>query len=192
MILVFFSVYLAYTLAGEINSFFKGVLGEEIQKKLEAPFVEELLKPLGLLILAVVLWLANRIESVRVNWLRSIKVDYTVGYVSGLTFGLLEDWLSYGTFSGFRATTPFLHAFETGILGVGIYYVLTRGKRGLVKLIPLYFAAVSLHLAWNNIGSPVALAVLGVSSTVVGMAAFLLLLLSELGRNLVKGKSKSN
>jgi RsiW-degrading membrane proteinase PrsW (M82 family) len=174
------SVLLSYALAVGINSFFEGILGEKTQAELEAPFAEELLKPLGLIILAIALPRAKRIGRAGVGWLKSIKACYAIGYASGLVFGVLENWLSYDRFSGFRAATPFLHALGTGIVGVGIYYVLTRGKRGLGRFAFLYSVAFSFHFAWNNIESPVALAVLGASETVIGLAAFLFPILTGL------------
>lgn len=169
------SVLISYILAVGINSFFEGILGKETQTKLEAPFVEELLKPLGLIILAAVLWRANRLGKVRIDWLKSLKVYYTIGYVSGLVFGLLENLLSYEKFSGLRGIAPFSHAFGAGMVGVGIYYVLTRGKGGLGRFAFLYSVAALLHFAWNNILA--ARAVLGLSETVIGLAAFLFSLL---------------
>lgn len=188
-VLLLASVWLSYALAVGINSFFEGILGEKTQAELEAPLVEELLKPLGLIVLAAVLSLANRIGSIKIGWLKSVKVCYAIGYASGLVFGVLENWLSYGTFSGFRAATPFLHALETGVVGVGIYYVFTRGKRGLARLVFLYSAAVLLHFAWNNIESLAALRMFGASATVIGLAAFLFPLLVGL-RKPGGGKSR--
>jgi RsiW-degrading membrane proteinase PrsW (M82 family) len=171
----------SFILTGIINSFFKGVLGEEVGARIEAPIVEELLKPLSLVILAAVLSLANRKRSVRINWLRSMKVDYAIGYVSGLTFGVLESEIAYGTFSGLRSVTPFFHAFNTGLVGIGIYYVLAGRKKGLTKLISLYFSVVLLHSAWNSIGSQAVLAVFGLSAMIIGLIV-LLQLLMKLGR----------
>jgi len=181
-ILVSGSILVSFVLTGIINSFFKGVLGEWAGARIEAPIVEELLKPLSLVILAAVLSRANRKRSVRINWLRSIKVDYAIGYASGLAFGVLESGITYGTFSGLRAITPFLHALGTGIVGIGIYYMLARGKRGIVKLIPLYFLAVFLHAAWNAIGSQAVLTVFGLSTILIGIAAFPLILAKHKSR----------
>jgi len=176
------SVFASFFLAGDINSFFKGILGEETQKKLEAPFVEELLKPLGLIILAAVFWSVNRLWKAGIDWLKSMKVCYAIGYASGFVIGVLENWITYKKFSGLRAATPFSHALGAGIVGVGIYYVLTRGKRGLGRFVFLYSTAVLLHLAWNNIEFSVARAVLGLFETVIGFVAFLLSLLAKLGK----------
>ncbi len=177
-VLLLVSVLLSYVLAVGINSFFEGILGEKAQAELEAPFVEELLKPLGLILLAAVLWWANRIGKVRVDWLKSAKVYYTIGYVSGLVFGLLENLLSYEKFSGLRGIAPFSHAFGAGMVGVGIYYVLTRGKGGLGMFAFLYSIAALLHFAWNNILA--ARAVLGAFETIIGLAAFLVFFQLEL------------
>ena len=185
-VLLFASVLLSYILAGTINSFFEGVMGKEAQAELEAPFVEELLKPLGLIVLAAVLWLVNRLWKARVNWLKSMKACYTIGYASGLVFGLLENWLSYEKFSGLRAIAPFSHALGAGMVGVGIYYVLTRGKGGMGRFAFLYSIAVLLHFAWNNISD--ARAVLGVSETIIGLAAFLFFILPEFGRRPSRAK----
>lgn len=135
----------------------------------------------SLILLAAVLWLANRIGSIKIDWIKSVKVCYAIGYASGLVFGLLENWLSYGTLSGIRAATPFLHALETGMVGVGICYVLTRGRRGLVRLFFLYSGAVLLHFDWNS-GSLAVWRVLGASGTVIGLAVFLFSLLAWRGR----------
>ena len=174
------SVFASFFLAGDINSFFKGILGEETQKKLEAPFVEELLKPLGLIVLATVFWSVNRLWKAGIDWLKSMKVCYAIGYASGFVIGVLENWITYKEFSGFRAATPFSHALEAGIVGVGIYYVLTLGKRGLGRFALLYSTAVLLHLAWNNIKPSIVLAMLGVFEVVIGLAAFLFSLLATM------------
>lgn len=179
-VLLLASVLLSYALAGGVNSFFEGVLGEEAQGRLEAPFVEELLKPLGLVVLAAVLWRANRVGKVSVDWLKSVKVCYAIGYASGLVFGLLENLLSYEKFSDLRALTPFSHALGAGMVCVGIYYVLARGKWGLGRFAFLYSMAILLHFAWNNLESPAALAVLGLSEMAIGLAAFLVSLRIEL------------
>jgi hypothetical protein len=163
------SICTSFVLAGIINSFFKRVLGEDVGARIEAPIVEELLKPLSLVILAAMFSLANRKRLVKINWLRSMKVDYAIGYASGLTVGVLESGITYGTFSGVRAITPFFHAFNTGLVGIGICYVLTGGKKGLTKLIPLYLLAVLLHSTWNSIGSQAVLAVFGLSMMIIGL-----------------------
>ena len=183
--LLIISAYVSSSLAANINSFFRGVLREETHARIEDPIVEELLKPLSLVILAAMFSLANRKRSVRINWLRSMKVDYAIGYASGLTFGVLESGIAYGTFSGLRAITPFLHALGTGIVGIGIYYMLARGKRGIVELIPLYFSAVLLHSAWNSIGSQAVLAVFGLSTMIIGLIVLpqLLMKLKRKNRN---------
>lgn len=189
-VLLLASVLLSYSLAVGINSFFEGILGKETQAKLEAPFVEELLKPLGLVVLAITLTRAKRIGRAGVDWLRSIRACYAIGYASGLVFGLLENLLSYEKFSGLRALTPFSHAFGAGMVGVGIYYVLTRGKGGLGRFAFLYSIAALLHFAWNNI--PAARAVLGASEMAIGFAAFLFCLLIGLWRKPGGGKIRSS
>jgi len=184
-ILLLISAYLSSHLAGPINSFFVGILGKDVSTKFEAPFVEELLKPLGLVILAAVLLQAekrsrakNRGRPIRIDWLKSMKVDYAIGYASGFIFGVLESWLIYGTFSGLRSVTPFLHATTTGIVGVGIYYVLTGGNRGIVKLIPLYFLAVLLHSAWNS-GSGILRVFFDLPAIIIGIVALSRLLVKH-------------
>jgi len=179
-------VLLSYILAGTINSLFEGILGEKAQAELEAPFVEEFLKPLGLVVLTIVITRAKRIGRAGIGWLRSIKAYYAIGYASGLVFGLLENWLSYEKFSGLRAIAPFSHALGAGMVGVGIYYVLTRGKGGMGRFAFLYSVAVLLHFAWNNISD--ARAVLGVSETIIGLAAFLFFILPEFGRRPSRAK----
>jgi RsiW-degrading membrane proteinase PrsW (M82 family) len=176
----------SWFLAGTINSFFAGIMGKDASAKFEAPFVEELLKPLGLVILAAVLLReekrlrTKKKRPVRIDWLRSMKIDYAIGYASGLTFGVLESWLSYGTFYGLREVTPFFHAFTTGMVGIGVYFVLTKRKRGLVKLISIYLLAVFLHSAWNS-GYWDTQAVLGISTMIIGLIIIPQILL-RLGR----------
>jgi RsiW-degrading membrane proteinase PrsW (M82 family) len=168
-------------IAGYTNSFFTG----ETKARLEAPIVEELLKPLGLVILAaMLLWAEKKLRAkkkrpVRIDWLRSMKIDYAIGYASGLTFGILESWLSYGSFSGLRAVTPFFHAFTTGMVGIGIYFVLTGGKREIVKLIPIYIFVVLLHSTWNSV-SGVMEGVIGLFTLGIGIATFLFIILDYL------------
>ena len=190
-VLLFASVLLSYALAVGINSFFEGIMGEKTQAELEAPFVEELLKPLGLVVLAITLTRAKRIGRAGIDWLRSIKACYAIGYASGLVFGLLENWLSYEKFSGFRAATPFSHALGAGMVGVGIYYVLTRGKGGLGRFAFLYSVAVLLHFAWNNIESRTTLGVLGVCETIIGIATFLLVLIAACTKGFDQKKRKN-
>jgi RsiW-degrading membrane proteinase PrsW (M82 family) len=174
------SICTSFVLTGIINSFFVGVLGEEVGARIEAPIVEELLKPLSLIILATMFSLANRKRLVRINWLRSMKVDYAIGYASGLIFGVLESGITYRTFSGLRAITPFFHAFNTGLVGIGIYYVLTGGKKGIAKLVPIYLLAVLLHSTWNG-GSSAVQGVIGLSTMIIGLIV-LPQLLMKLGR----------
>lgn len=101
-VMFFASVLLSYALAGHVNSFLEGLMGKEAQGKLGAPFVEELLKPLGLVVLAAVLLWTSRAKSVKIDWFKSTNTFYAIGYTGGLIFGVLENWLSYREFSGFR------------------------------------------------------------------------------------------
>jgi RsiW-degrading membrane proteinase PrsW (M82 family) len=185
------SAYLSGSLAGSINSFFRGILSEATQARIEAPIVEELLKPLGLVLLAATLLRAEKKQRakkrrpIRIDWLKSMKVDYAIGYASGFMFGVLENLLSYRTFSGLRSVTPFLHAFTTGVVGVGIYFILISGKGGIVKFIPLYFSAVFIHSAWNTIGSYTVHVVFGLSVITLGLGPLLL----KLKREPAKSKS---
>jgi RsiW-degrading membrane proteinase PrsW (M82 family) len=184
-VLLLFSAFMSYYLAGDINSFFKGVLRGETQTRIEAPIVEELLKPLGLVILAAALSLTNHKRSVRIDLLKSMNVDYVIGYTSGLVFGVLESGITYHTLSGLRAVTPFFHAFTTGMVGIGIYLVLTGGKKEIVKLIPIYIFAVFLHSTWNTIGSYAVHVVFGLSVIIIGLGP----LLVKLKRKPAKVKS---
>lgn len=161
----------AIILSGSINSFFEGILGENAQASFEAPVVEELLKPLGLLLLAIV-----SVKKSRLKFLESIEVNYMIGFIIGGLFGFYENYSVYGFFSGFRSATPLLHAFGTGIVAIGIYFMITDGRKGVNKLVLTYIAAVSIHMLWNNVasvGSRIVLAAIAISVTIIGLAMFL-------------------
>jgi RsiW-degrading membrane proteinase PrsW (M82 family) len=184
LILLFFVILvfavLSYVLSWFIESLFSAFLGEALTQ-LVAPIVEELLKPLGLVLLAAMFLRtgkkqrAKKRRPVGIDWLKSIKVDYVIGYAGGLVFGVLESGISYHTFSGLRAVTPFFHAFTTGMVGVGIYFGLTRGKKEIVKLIPIYIFAILLHSTWNS-ASLVVERVIGLFAFGIGFSTFLYIL----------------
>jgi len=168
---VFLSVlFLLFTvmvlcLVAEINGFFERVLGEGWQAGLEAPLVEELLKPLGLYVLVVLSWTKLGVD------LRFSNLCYVVGYTGGLIFGLLENQ-SYGKFTGLRSLTPFSHALGAGLVGTGVYYLLKRGRWGVSRWVSLYLLAFALHGAWNNINLGWFRCVLGFSEFLLGFAYF--------------------
>jgi len=139
---------LGFLLAGPINSFLEWLAGEEIQANLGAPIVEEILKSLGFLVLAVIY-----LREGRPGFLESIELDYMIGYLLGGLFGSLENYFVYGFFTGLRSVTPLLHAFGTGIIGVGYYFVIQDCKSGIKKLILAYLAAILLHSLWNTLAS---------------------------------------
>jgi RsiW-degrading membrane proteinase PrsW (M82 family) len=156
---------MAFCLVAEINGFFERVLGERWQAGLEAPLVEELLKPLGLYVLVALSWTKLGVD------FKSSNLCYVVGYTGGLIFGLLENQ-SYGKFTGLRSLTPFSHALGAGLVGIGVYYLLKRGRRGVSRWVSLYLLAFALHGAWNNVGLNWFRGVLGVSELLLGLAYF--------------------
>ena len=158
---------MAFCLVAEINGFFERVLGEGWQAGLEAPLVEELLKPLGLYALAI---LSPRLEA----RLESRDLCYVLGYAGGLIFGFLENWLSYEKFTGLRSVTPFSHALGAGLVGMGVYYLLKRGRRGASRWVSLYLVALVLHVAWNNINLGWFRVTLGLFWFLLGFSYFVL------------------
>lgn len=171
VIQVFSLIILGFLFAGEINSFLQEVVGSELQSNFGAPIVEEVMKSLPLLgLTGIYLRLA------RLDFLESIKIDYIIGYSIGGLFGILENYYVYEFFTGFRSATPLLHAFGTGIVGIGIYFVINEGRGGIKKLLLMYLAAISIHSAWNNlasIGSSFLLAILAMAVTAAGLGLFL-------------------
>lgn len=147
---------IAVLLAAKINSFWGNILGQGIQKKIEAPLVEEFLKSLGLVTL---IFISNKIreyeflkkilpDTEELKFLKSFEWIYLIGLASGLLFGFFENYIIYG-FEGLRLFTPFLHAFYTSFVAIGIYFAVSNGRKGIIKLIFMYFAGVSIHVLAN-------------------------------------------
>lgn len=149
-------VGIAVLLAAKINSFFGNVLSQGIQKKIEAPLVEEFLKSLSLITLV---FISNKIREYKflkeifptikeLKFLKSFEWIYLIGFSSGFLFGFFENCLLYG-FAGLRLFTPFLHAFYTSFVAIGIYFAVSNGRKGIMKLIFMYFVGVSIHVLAN-------------------------------------------
>ena len=121
---------------------------------LSAPFIEELTKGLGV----VLIYLLLRRE------FDGVLDGIVYAGVIGLGFATVENVLYYGRAfvqSGARALlltgllrgvlSPFIHSFFTSMTGIGCGIARESHKRGVQFLLPLlgFFGAVILHLLWN-------------------------------------------
>ncbi len=165
-----------FIIIGPINNFFEPFLGEYHQAIIEAPITEEILKTTGLLILA-----SASLRLKNFEFFNSLEFGYITGYSIGILIGIFENIFSYETFSGFRVVTPFSHAIETGIVGIGIYYLASEGRKGLVKLVLTFLISISIHSIWNMVGlaTPEKLPlymiqIMGTTVTVMGLTLILI------------------
>lgn len=172
LILVVVIIIVHYA-AVPINGFFENTLGESLEAKFAGPLVEEFLKSLGIITL-ICIYSSDSLREIlpnkkEVNFLSFRNRIYLVGIISGLLFGVFEDMGGYG-FSGFRIATPFLHAIETGLVAIGIYFVVRDGKKGIIKLILIFISAFSIHSITNHLslaGLVLHQAVLAVGATFI-------------------------
>lgn len=113
-----------------------------------APAIEEALKP-------AVIDLAARM---RTDVLNSWHEALAWGGIAGLSFAALELVAYVDVFSSQlpayeiflrRLPTFGLHAFETSLVTLGIFFVVAKSKYGWWKLIALYVLAAAMHTAWN-------------------------------------------
>jgi RsiW-degrading membrane proteinase PrsW (M82 family) len=118
------------------------------------PLIEELLKPLGVWLLA--------------SRLNSTAQGFTLGALSGAAYGLIEtigvsgqagDWASL---LSTRIGTGLLHITTSALMGAAI--VIAWRERRYLRLLGTYFLAVLLHGLWNT------LAVLFTFSTLAEMS----------------------
>jgi RsiW-degrading membrane proteinase PrsW (M82 family) len=164
---VLVAVLPASLLAAEIHSLFPDAL---VRQRLEAPLVEEFLKVLGLLMLA----LAYRRGVRKMPWLEAEGSWYALGYVCGLLFGVVENF-GYGEFGGLRFLALFSHALGSGLVGLGLYWGFFRRRGGWGIL--AYSAAVLLHSLWNTASPfPFRLEVQGLCELMLGLLVFPFLL----------------
>jgi RsiW-degrading membrane proteinase PrsW (M82 family) len=123
-----------------------------------APFVEETLKAIGLVLLVLI---------ATDEW-DDVMDGFVYGAVCGLGFAVVEDVFYFmgvfggrpnGVLQGFFvrvvASGLYSHVLYTGLVGMGIGYVVSRRrrrplKRRLVVLASLSAAAVMGHFLWNS------------------------------------------
>lgn len=109
-----------------------------------APLYEEAFKAVGA-------W-----APLRAGWrlVRSRRWGLGCGALAGLGFGLVENLVAYpAEVLPIRTVTCLpLHVLQSALVGLGVYYALAEGRRGLVKLAALYLVAVLAHGAWNWAG----------------------------------------
>lgn len=163
-------VIVAYLAAGLINNLVEEVVGGDLQARFGAPIVEEFLKSLGLLVLALIY-----LKKARLGFLESLEFNYMIGFLLGGLFGVLENWFTYGFFTGFRSATPLIHALGTGIIGIGFYFIVSEGRKGIKKLLSTYLIAILIHSTWNNLASIqsiIPLEIMAITITITSLATF--------------------
>ncbi|GEM_PF-6387306 len=167
LLAVLVAVLPASLLAAEIHSLFHDAL---IRQRVEAPLVEEFLKVLGPLMLA----LTYRRGVRKMPWLEAGGSWYALGYLCGFLFGVVEN-LGYGEFGGLRFLALFSHALGSGLVGLGLYWGFFCRRRGWGVL--AYSAAVLLHSLWNTASPfPSRLEVQGLCELMLGLLVFPFLL----------------
>lgn len=169
-LLLITATFLAFGILTGANGVFESILGEEIQARIEAPLLEELLKPLGLILLGII-----HVKKGKIEFLESLEAVYMLGFLLGGLIGILENFFSYGFFSGFRSATPFVHALNTGIFAIGLHHIINKGTEEIKTLLSTYLVAVIIHMTWNNIGldGPISLLrAVAIAITVGGLSSF--------------------
>ncbi|KXB09579.1 hypothetical protein AKJ46_00075 [candidate division MSBL1 archaeon SCGC-AAA833K04] len=170
VVLLALLVVLAYLSAGLINNLLEGLIGGDLQTRFGTPVVEEFLKSLGLLVLTLIY-----LKRVRLGFLESLEVNYMIGFLLGGLFGVLENVFTYEFFTGLRSVTSLIHALATGIIGIGFYFVISEGVKGVKKLFSTYLIAILIHSTWNNlvsIESIIPLATMAITITIIGLTTF--------------------
>jgi hypothetical protein len=126
------------------------------------PLMEELLKPLGL-------WLvAGR--------LLTPEEGFFGGLISGAVFGLMESLGALATPTGSdwivtaigRVGTGILHTVISGVVGWGLATAFTQGR--YLKLVAAYLGAVMVHSIWNLFGISMGIAQLYQTGSQSGVA----------------------
>ena len=110
-----------------------------------APVVEELAKPLAVLLL--------------IRWIGGRREAFLVGMAGDVGFAFAENLLYEGAFFSGQLWAPVtllrglggaLHPLTAGLVGLGYYEVLRGRAGGPARLAAYYALAVGLHAAWNG------------------------------------------
>lgn len=131
--------------SGELERLYysPALIGTMIALAVVAPLVEELVKPLGVIILA--------------RRLKGPAEAFLVGMAGGAGFAILENMLYeaagaevWGGITAMRAIGGVLHPFNAGLVGLG-WYAVRNGRPGAWrKLWGYYGLAVGAHALWNG------------------------------------------
>jgi RsiW-degrading membrane proteinase PrsW (M82 family) len=108
-----------------------------------APFIEESVKPLAVIVL--------------IGRIRSAAEAFVLGLAAGIGFNLIEttgyissgyqDWLNVALT---RTVSGLLHGFGSAMVALGWYYLTHPGKHRVLKVAGCWIYAVLQHAIWNG------------------------------------------